>query len=220
MVRTLSTFSPFSDIDPKRVAGNVAVVALHVLVFALLMMPSRWDPPAKPEPVSTTQIDFPPIPPPPVTITTPPPPTVVTVQPRPVPVDPPQRIVPDLPPVDTAPVFETGEIAALPVDDAGPPVNTFDTGPQLATLAYLANPAPRYPRLALRAGDEGRVLLRVLVDERGQPVEVTIERSSGHRELDRAAREKVLAEWRFHPAQRDGVPVSAYALVPVDFSLP
>ena len=64
------------------------------------------------------------------------------------------------------------------------------------------------------------MLLRVLVDARGQPVEVTIERSSGHRELDRSAREKVLAEWRFHPAQRDGVPVSAYALVPVDFSLP
>ena len=64
------------------------------------------------------------------------------------------------------------------------------------------------------------MLLRVLVDASGRPVEVTVERSSGHRDLDRAAREKVLADWRFHPAQRDGVPVSAYALVPIDFALP
>ena len=220
MIRTLPTFHPFSDIDPKRVAGNVAVVALHVVVFALLMMPSRWEPPAKPEPVSTTQVDFKPLPPPPIPPTPPPPEIVREVRPQPTPVQPTQRVVPDLPPADTAPVFETGEIAALPVDDAGPPENTFDTGPQLATLAYLANPAPRYPRLSLRAGDEGRVLLRVLVDAQGRPAEVTIERSSGHRELDRAAREKVLADWRFHPAQRDGVPVPAYALVPVDFSLP
>ena len=64
------------------------------------------------------------------------------------------------------------------------------------------------------------MLLRVLVDAFGRPVEVTVERSSGHRDLDRAARDKVLADWRFDPAQRDGVAVPAYALVPIDFTLP
>jgi protein TonB len=49
---------------------------------------------------------------------------------------------------------------------------------------------------------------------------VEIERSSGHRELDRTAREHVLAKWRFHPAQRQGRAISAYALVPIDFRLP
>ena len=50
-------------------------------------------------------------------------------------------------------------------------------------------PAPRYPRQSLRDGHAGTVTLRVRVDEYGQPQEVVIERSSGHHELDRAARE-------------------------------
>ena len=219
MTHALPVSSPFADVDPKRVAANAAVVALHALVFAVLMLPSRWEPPVTPAPRTTTIIDIEPLPPPPIP-PTPPPPVLTRVQPTPVPVDPPRIVVPDTPPVDPAPVFETGEIAAAPVADVGPPPTTFDAGPQLATLAYLANPAPRYPRPSLRAGDEGRVLLRVLVDAFGRPVEVTVERSSGHRDLDRAARDKVLADWRFHPAQRDGVAVPAYALVPIDFTLP
>ena len=218
MVRTLPHATPLSGIDPKRIAGNTGVVLLHALVFALLMMPGGWDPPAKPE--QTTIVDVVPpervLPPPPP----PPPPEQVQIRERPVQRDPPQVIREELPPVDIAPVFETGEIAAEPVADAGPPVESFDPGPQLATLTYAHNPAPRYPPRSIRAGDEGQVLLRVLVDANGNPIDVTIERSSGHRELDRAAREQVLAKWKFHPAQRAGVPVPAYALVPIDFVLP
>lgn len=92
--------------------------------------------------------------------------------------------------------------------------------PTLAILAYDVHPAPRYPRQSLRDGHAGTVTLRVRVDEYGQPQEVVIERSSGHRELDRAAREQVLARWRFHPAQHQGRAVAAYALVPIVFSLP
>lgn len=219
MTHVLPAVPAFADVDPKRIAANAAVVALHVLVFSALMLPSRWEPPAPPAPRTTTTIEIEPVPPPPIP-PTPPPPVQARVRPVPAPVDPPRIVVPDTPPVDVAPVFETGEIAAEPVVDTGPPPASFGTGPQLATLAYLANPPPRYPRPSIRAGDEGRVLLRVLVDASGRPVEVTIERSSGHRELDRAARDKVLADWRFRPAQRDGVPVPAYALVPVDFALP
>jgi len=64
------------------------------------------------------------------------------------------------------------------------------------------------------------VLLRVEVDSGGQPVAVSIERSSGSRHLDQAARQQVLKRWRFEPAQRDGVAVPAIGLVPVQFSLP
>ena len=96
--------------------------------------------------------------------------------------------------------------------DAGPPM--------VETLAYDVHPAPRYPRQAVRAGLEGTVTLRVLVDEQGWPRSVEIEQSSGHRELDRSAREHVLAKWRFHPAQRQGRAISAYALVPIDFRQP
>jgi protein TonB len=86
-------------------------------------------------------------------------------------------------------------------------------------LQYLRAQAPPYPRDALRDGLQGSVLLRVLVGVDGQPLEVSIARSSGHRILDQAAREQVLKRWKFHAALQQGMPVQAYGLVPVNFSL-
>jgi len=48
---------------------------------------------------------------------------------------------------------------------------------------------------------------------------VTIHQSSGNRELDRAAQQQVQKHWRFHPASRDGAPVQAIGIVPIDFKL-
>ena len=87
-------------------------------------------------------------------------------------------------------------------------------------LALVRRPGLHAHRHQLRRGEQGTVVLRVRVDERGAPVEVTIERSSGYRDLDRAARDTVADRWRFHPAQRDGPPVPAWGLVPVRFTLP
>ncbi|HXE65965.1 MAG TPA: energy transducer TonB [Rhodanobacteraceae bacterium] len=88
-----------------------------------------------------------------------------------------------------------------------------------ATIAYETATPPAYPIQALRAGVQGTVLLKVLVDTSGKPVQVAIERSSGSRTLDDAARQHVLAAWRFHPAMRDGHAIQAWALVPVKFNL-
>jgi protein TonB len=88
-----------------------------------------------------------------------------------------------------------------------------------ATIAYETATPPAYPIQALRAGVQGTVLLKVLVDAGGKPMQVAIERSSGSRTLDDAARRHVLAAWRFHPAMRDGRAIEAWALVPVQFNL-
>ena len=88
-----------------------------------------------------------------------------------------------------------------------------------ATIAYESASPPAYPIAALRAGAQGTVLLKVLVDAGGKPVQVAIQRSSGSRILDDAARRHVLAAWRFHPALRDGRAIEAWALVPVRFNL-
>jgi len=93
------------------------------------------------------------------------------------------------------------------------------SGDNDATIAYETATPPEYPLVALRNGVEGTVLLRVLVDESGKPVQVIVLKGSGSRELDQAARAHVLAAWRFHPAQRDGHAISAWAQVPVKFSL-
>jgi protein TonB len=104
----------------------------------------------------------------------------------------------------------------------GEPGPVADEGPhEVSQLAYARPPgAPSYPGPALRARQEGLVLLRIHVDAQGVPTHVEVERSSGHRALDRAAIDYALKRLRFKPAERDGRPVAAIARVPVDFRLP
>ncbi|KAA2283969.1 energy transducer TonB [Arenimonas fontis] len=218
MVRNLAQPSPFAGLDGKRIAGTSLVIALHALAFGVLMTPSAWSPPERPiREMSVVPVELRP-----AALPRPPQPPPEQIPRRPVP-RPSPGPAPVLAPVQTdpAPVFESGEILGEAGEEATPAADTYDPGPpQLAQLAYDVAPAPRYPRSSLRAGHEGTVWLRVLVDEHGQPQSVEIERSSGHRELDRAAREQVLNRWRFHPARHQGRAIAAYALVPIRFSLP
>jgi protein TonB len=77
---------------------------------------------------------------------------------------------------------------------------------------------PIYPPRCLRMGIEGTVRVRVLVGENGRPQEVTIGKSSGESALDESAMEAV-RQWRFEPARRNGKPVRAWAIIPVEFKL-
>jgi protein TonB len=77
---------------------------------------------------------------------------------------------------------------------------------------------PQYPRVAVRRGYEGTVLLKVRVLDSGRVDEVAIEESSGHRILDKAALEAVKT-WRFTPARQGGKAVVSWALVPITFNL-
>ncbi len=83
---------------------------------------------------------------------------------------------------------------------------------------YLNNPAPHYPPLSRRLGEEGRVILRVFVDEKGLPARIEIRSSSKYERLDNIALETV-KQWKFVPARRGDQPVSAWVLVPISFSL-
>lgn len=217
MTDRLTHPSDFDRIDAKRIAGNSLALLVHAMALALLMLPGTWEPPMSAPRVETTLVEY--VPPKEIPPTLPPP-TRTTAPPRREPTQATPPRVATTPVADTAPVLDQGTEFAEPADE-GLPMDTFDAGPPaLETLAYDVHPAPRYPRQAIRAGLQGTVTLRVLVDEQGWPRSVEIERSSGHRELDRSAREHVLAKWRFHPAQRQGRAISAYALVPIDFRLP
>lgn len=85
-------------------------------------------------------------------------------------------------------------------------------------VSYLNNPAPDYPSMSRRQGEEGRVLMSVLVSAEGMAEEVQIEKSSGSDRLDNAAMTAV-KRWRFIPAKKNNQPISAYVLVPIKFSL-
>jgi protein TonB len=83
---------------------------------------------------------------------------------------------------------------------------------------YLDNPAPAYPALSRRLGEQGRVTLRVLVNVRGTADDVQVRTPSGFARLDDAARDTV-RRWRFVPAKRGADPVPAWVLIPVSFRL-
>lgn len=83
---------------------------------------------------------------------------------------------------------------------------------------YLQNPAPRYPPLARRMGQQGKVVLRVLVNPGGGPAQIELRTSSGSEALDEAALDAV-RRWRFVPAKRGDQPVAAWVLVPITFTL-
>src|SRR5690242_4536750 len=100
-------------------------------------------------------------------------------------------------------ISDEGRVAAPPIhlpmiaptaSDATPAKAPGE--PVEASLAYRSAPLV-FPPQAIRQHMHGTVLLRVLVDEAGKPVDVIVERSSGYALLDRSAREQVLAGWRF-----------------------
>lgn len=90
--------------------------------------------------------------------------------------------------------------------------------PPGSNVAYLRNPAPRYPVAARRAGEQGTVTLRVLVTREGLASRVDVEKSSGSPHLDAAALEAVRA-WRFTPARQGADAVESWMLIPIVFRL-
>jgi protein TonB len=91
-------------------------------------------------------------------------------------------------------------------------------------LSGLARPLggyqvkPRYPDSARRAGIQGITLLKLRILENGKVGQVTIEKTAGHPDLDRAAAEAV-KKWLFEPARRGKEPVAVWVLLPVQFQL-
>lgn len=122
-----------------------------------------------------------------------------------------------------APVFvEATEPAEAQPSAVVEPNDTAPVGPVAPASVRLATdlaPRPKYPSIALRRRLEGLVVRRVHVSAAGAPLEVHVERSSGHRVLDDTARRQVLERWRFVPAVRDGAPVPAIGLVPIEFRI-
>ena len=198
----------------NRLAGIAATVLLHVVAVAALL---QYEPvrsvftDAVPIMVSliTPQavVEKPPEPPKPLpvkprvqlptTTTTQQIITAVTEAPQPV-------LAPA--PVVVAPPPQPTPVAAVPVI---PPNFNAD---------YLDNPPPVYPAISRRMGEQGKVMLRVLVNAKGTADKVELRESSGSSRLDEAALESV-KRWRFVPARQGDQPVAAWVIIPITFSL-
>ena len=111
----------------------------------------------------------------------------------------------------TSPTAPSSPSAAAASSDA-PEANGNSTTP-----VAISQPPPSYPRDALRRGIGGTVRVQVTVAPDGSVDRMAVATSSGDRNLDRAAMEAV-RRWRFKPAMRNGQPVSATVLIPLDFT--
>ena len=87
----------------------------------------------------------------------------------------------------------------------------------IATPVPLSRPPPVYPREALRRGVGGTVRVKATVAPDGSVERMEVAETSGNRFLDRAAMEAV-RRWRFTPAMRNGQPMSAAVVIPIDFT--
>lgn len=214
--------SPPLQLDPGRITAGAGAIALNALLLLLLLVPIAAPPKlavAPPEVIDYVRIAPPEVEPvPPIRV----PITPSTTRPERRPVE--QAAV--QPSTETTDVPQPGDIVVPPGDEpvVGPPADPVgppDNGEPMqgAHLEYASAPPPAYPRQALLDGLAGTVMLTVLVDVDGRPLEVSIQRSSGHRALDAAARRQVLSKWRFRPAIRAGRPVQAIGVVPVEFKL-
>ncbi len=146
--------------------------------------------------------------------------------PKPTPPEKPKRVIKPQPQqlVSAAPVSSPTE----PVAPPPPPAPVIEAPPpRLAGPVTLSaelsvscpeRSAPAYPPLSRRLGEEGKVLLRVELDEQGNVGSARVATASGFPRLDEAALAAVKT-WRCNPARRDGQPVRAVALQPFKFVL-
>ncbi|MCU0868263.1 MAG: energy transducer TonB [Burkholderiales bacterium] len=116
-----------------------------------------------------------------------------------------------------APAPPAPPVAARPTPSSPPAPPAPIVGP-VFNAAYLSNPTPAYPPISKRNNEEGKVLLRVLVSDKGVPLSVELRQSSGFTRLDNAALEAV-RKWKFVPARQGSEAVEASVIVPITFSL-
>jgi periplasmic protein TonB len=121
----------------------------------------------------------------------------------------------------TVPAPAATPAAAAPTGNQRP--NTASAAPAPVVLPssdadYLNNPAPVYPGMSRRMGEQGTAVLRVFINTEGRAEKAEIRTSSGYSRLDEAALATV-QRWRYVPGKRAGVPEAMWFNVPIRFVL-
>ncbi|MDP1557939.1 MAG: energy transducer TonB [Nitrosomonas sp.] len=116
----------------------------------------------------------------------------------------------------------TPEVDLTPEPEVVTPPAQMQAGPvtltsELSVSCPTLN-APAYPPISRRMGEEGKLVLRVELDENGRVNTAEVVDSSGYSRLDEAALTAVKT-WQCRPPLRDGQPVRAIALQPFNFVL-
>lgn len=84
---------------------------------------------------------------------------------------------------------------------------------------FKAKPTPvTYPRLAKRRGQQGKVLVEVWINDKGDQIKHFIVDSSGFSSLDSAAL-TAIANWKFDVSTEQGYAIAHRVQIPVNFTL-
>lgn len=123
-----------------------------------------------------------------------------------------------LPQPSPTPVAEAAkEPAAAAAPPSQLPIEPVKLSSELSVSCPKLTP-PEYPAISRRMGEEGKLVLRVELDEHGRIDTAKVISSSGYERLDNAALDAVKS-WQCNPSLRDGQPVRAEALQPFNFVL-
>lgn len=113
----------------------------------------------------------------------------------------------------------TPSIANAAPTPAPTPAKVENHGPKVVSaVEYLQAPQADYPAIAKRMGEEGRVVMQVLVNDKGRAEKVEIIKSSGFNRLDESAR-TALMRAIFKPYVEDGKTMTVLATASINFSL-
>ena len=191
----------------KHVVGFAVVVVLHGLLFWAInsglarKFVKVIKGPVEAVLLEETKPDIPPPPPPPPPKNLPPPPPAY------------------VPPVDIQVSAPTPVNAIAAVSNTPQPVAPPSPLPVQSNPAPVSTPAvisasscekPEYPSASKRLEEEGTVQLKFLVGVDGKVIESAVEKSSGFRRLDEAARAG-LSKCQFKPGTVDGKPQQSWA---------
>jgi len=213
-------------ISLEKLVGLLLVLTLHVALFYAAMSYKLIPPP---QDTLTLFVDLIKPPPPKKEEPTPEPPKPTPQKvklDKPRPVEPPKPL-PIL--VAEAPVTSDSEPVAPPsepvVETIPEPESVIPLGPPMPvtmsselSLSCPKRTPPDYPASSRRMGEQGRVMLRVELDETGHITSLRVAESSGHKRLDEAGLSAV-KHWQCNAAKRDGKAVRSIAMQPFDFIL-
>ncbi|MDR3300496.1 MAG: energy transducer TonB [Candidatus Accumulibacter sp.] len=232
---------------PERLEAPIMVDFIELVPLPVeepVAQPLPMAPPVPEPPPTPVPIPPPPVPAPPPPVVEPEP---VPIPPAPTPKPPRkvrEKVKPPTPPLETtssaepapasAPVAASPEPVAIQAsvaddNDGGgsavltpAPISSGNGNGPLVNARfdadYLSNPAPPYPPQSRRLGEEGQVILSVLVSSEGAARQVDIRTSSGSGRLDDSA-QRTVRTWKFIPAKRGGVVVESWVLIPILFKL-
>ncbi len=211
-------------------AALVGVAFAHAALLGLLLLaPDTTEPITPPRPLMVSLIEpeveepqpqpkrQPKLQPPKPVVKPLPPPPILAAKSTLAPISQPEVEAPKSTPVPKPVPEVLPPPAAAEAAKSAPSASPPSTPPQPAN--YLANPKPPYPHLSRRLGEEGTVRLNILVNPDGSVAQLEVAKSSGYPRLDRSAIETVQSSWKFEPARQGGMPVAAWVIVPIQFTL-